>query len=63
MITSRQMQDAIFDKLVDLRQEVKELLQDVPVVEARENLDRVYANNIAVYSCIGKIDKYIREVM
>ena len=57
------MPDAIFDKLVDLRHEVKELLQDVTCVADREAVDRVYAHNMAVYACLDKIDKHIREVM
>lgn len=63
MTASDLMQNAIFDKLVDLRKEVKELLQDVPDVADCKIIDKVYINNMTVYACLDKIDKHIREVM
>ena len=58
-----QPEDAIFNTLVDMRKDIKQLLMEVPAVEAsRDRLSAIYHNNMAIYKALDVLDKHIRRV-
>lgn len=59
-----QPKDAIFNTLVDMRKDIKQLLMEVPDVPAEEDrVAAVYYNNMAIYKAMEVLDKYLMGVI
>lgn len=59
-----QPEDAIFNTLVDIRKDIKQLLMQIPVITpSRERVSAVYYNNMAIYHVLEILDKYQLEVI
>lgn len=56
-----ELNDAIYDTLINLRAEVDSLLHKAPYKS--EDIDAIYEHDMAIYQVLHKIDKYIRSVM
>lgn len=57
-------EDAVFNTLVDMRKDIKQLLMEVPVVATdKDRLSATYYNNMAVYKVLEILDKYQMEVI
>lgn len=59
-----QPEDAIFNTLLDIRVDIKQLLMKVPDAPAEEDrVAAIYYNNMAIYKAMEILDKYIMEVI
>ena len=59
-----QPEDAIFNTLVDMCKDIKQLLMEVPDGLAEEDrVSAVYYNNMAIYKVMEVLDKYTMEVI
>ena len=59
-----QPEDAIFNTLMDMRKDIKQLLMVVPDGPAEEDrVSAVYYNNMAIYHVLEILDKYQMEVI
>ena len=59
-----QPEDAIFNTLVDMRKDIKQLLMEIPDGQAKEDrVSAVYYNNMAIYKAMEILDKYIMGVI
>ena len=54
-----QPEDAIFNTLMDMRKDIKQLLMEVPEGPAQEDrVSAVYYNNMAIYEVLEILGKY-----
>ena len=59
-----QPEDAIFNALLDMREDIKQLLMEIPDSPAEEDrVSAVYYNNMAIYKVMEVLDKYIMGVI
>ena len=59
-----QPEDAIFNTLLDMRKDIKQLLMEIPDSPAEENrVSAVYYNNMAIFKVMEVLDKYLSEVI
>ena len=59
-----QPEDAIFNTLVDMRKDIKQLLMEVPDAPAEEDrVSAVYYNNMAIFKVMEVLDKYLMGVI
>ena len=59
-----QPEDAIFNTLVDMRKDIKQLLMEVPDLDPlHDRVSAVYYNNMAIYHVLEILDKYQLEVI
>ena len=57
-------EDAVFNTLVDMRKDIKQLLMEVPDGPAEvDRVAAVYYNNMAIYKVMEVLDKYTMEVI
>ena len=57
-------EDAIFNTLVDMRKDIKQLLMEIPNLEPlHDRVSAVYYNNMAIYHVLEILDKYQMEVI
>jgi len=56
-----ELNDAIFNTLINLRKEVNSLLHEEPYKS--EDIDAIYEHDMAIHQALRKIDKYIRSVI
>lgn len=57
-------EDAVFNTLVDMRKDIKQLLMEVPAVATDHNrVSAIYYNNMAIYKVLEILDKYQMEVI
>ena len=57
-------EEAIFNTLVDMRKDIKQLLMEVPVVATdKDRVSAIYYNNMAIYKVLEILDKYQMEVI
>lgn len=59
-----QPEDAIFNTLVDMRKDIKQLLMEIPDLDPlHDRVSAVYYNNMAIYHVLEILDKYQMEVI
>lgn len=59
-----QPEDAIFNTLVDIRKDIKQLLMEIPDLDPlHDRVSAVYYNNMAIYHVLEILDKYQMEVI
>lgn len=56
-------EDAVFNTLVDMRKDIKQLLKEVPAVATSRDILEIYHNNMTVYKVLEILDKYQMEVI
>lgn len=57
-------EDAVFNTLVDMRKDIKQLLMEVPAVATdKDRVSAIYYNNMAIYKVLEILDKYQMEVI
>lgn len=56
-----EVNDAIYNTLIDLRSEVNGLIHKAPYKS--EDIDAIYEHDMAIYQALHKIDKFIRSVI
>ena len=63
-IKNQDPEDAIFNTLVDMRKDIKQLLMEVPDGPAEaDRVAAVYYTNMTIYKVMEVLDKYIMEVI
>ena len=59
-----QPEDAVFNTLLDMRRNIKQLLMEVPDSWADDDrVAAVYNNNMAIFKVLDVLDKYLSEVI
>ena len=59
-----QPEDAIFNTLVDIRKDIKQLLMEIPdSAEEKDKVSAIYYNNMAIFKVMEVLDKYLLEVI
>ena len=59
-----QPEDAIFNTLVDMRKDIKQLLMEIPALDSlHDRVSAVYYNNMAIHHVLEILDKYQLEVI
>ena len=59
-----QPEDAIFNTLLDMRKDIKQLLMEIPDSPAEEDrVSAVYYNNMAIFKVMEVLDKYLSGVI
>lgn len=65
-IKNQDPEDAVFKTIVDMRKDIKQLLMEVPPIDAilgKDRVSAVYYNNMAIYKVLEVLDKYTAEVI
>ena len=65
-IKNQDPEDAVFNTIVDMRKDIKQLLMEVPPIDAilgKDRVSAVYYNNMAIYKVLEVLDKYTAEVI
>ena len=65
-IKNQDPEDAVFNTIVGLRKDIKQLLMEVPpidVILGKDRVSAVYYNNMAIYKVLEVLDKYTAEVI
>ena len=63
-IKNQDPEDAVFNTLVDMRKDIKQLLMEVPTLEVgKDRISAVYYNNMTIYKVLEVLDKYTMEVI
>lgn len=65
-IKNQDPEDAVFNTIVDMRKDIKQLLMEVPHIDAilgKDRISAVYYNNMAIYKVLEVLDKYTMEVI
>ena len=63
-LKNAQPEDAVFNTLVDMRKDIKQLLMEVPPVATDyKRVSAIYYNNMTIYKVLEILDKYQMEVI
>ena len=63
-IKNQDPEDAVFNTLLDMRSDIKQLFMKVPDTWADDDrVAAVYNNNMAIFKVLDVLDKYLSEVI
>lgn len=63
-IKNQDPEDAVFNTLLDMRSDIKQLFMKVPDTWADDDrVAAVYHNNMAIFKVLDVLDKYLSEVI